>query len=178
MATYTGTTSSPFVSSVEPEAIHVVETYTQAGTPTIESHVEPEAIHIVETFNEADHTSTVDTHRGVQIPTGPFNRVSVQALDQEGDPLDNTLYIGTREKFPTMAPLNEDSVATMYLLPNHKYTEFFVIALDDSPGYDLVWYESDATSIQSNMEMGVAYFNKNEPVTKSGLNAGIGVSLG
>jgi len=105
-----------------------------------------------------------DMNAGVLIPSAFFRKVTVNVVDEEGEPITNGMYLLALDAFPTTAYVDDTGTAVIYLL-RVGYEEFFLagdFGLTDS--YELGWYEADGNpDIDSGVEEVTLAFNTNAP---------------
>lgn len=82
--------------------------------------------------------STVDS--GIIIP-GDFRRVDVAIVDPDGEPLTEVDWVMSAGTFPTAARVNDDGLATLWLLPV-EYDQFMGVAERDGGNVDYTWYSA------------------------------------
>jgi len=110
--------------------------------------------------------------KGPVIPAA-FRRVIVNVVDQDGDPLEEAIWILSAGAFPTAARV-VDGTAFMWLL-SIEYTTFQVLGLSGRKGVNYVWYQAQEGNIAPTDREATLVFEKKE---LKGFDAGQGVNMG
>ena len=112
-----------------------------------------------------------DIGTGVLIPNSYFHRVDIAIQDENGDPINDALWLMARDVFPTAASVT-DSAATIELL-KQTYSDFVLIV---DGGNNIIRYETAGNySLDGGNDSVTMKFNR---VEDGGLEIVSGVTMG
>jgi len=150
------------------------------GDATTGAESPPHARRLLEA-PQADARSVVES--GIPVPTGAFRRVRVTLEDDDGNPLEEAVWVQSAGIFPTSAKVQtaEDGTvwADMWLLDGIAYDSFLCIGKNPDPGarFEYVWFEAeesnDVTALGDSAKL---VFDPQKPL--GGFQAGDGVFFG
>lgn len=112
---------------------------------------------------------------GVPIPTSAFRVVDVTLEDPSGKALTNLNWVGSAGIFPTLAPVDSNGRASIYLLKVH-YNSFLAVA--DLESIDAVWYSTPQSDIVGPLDDEATIVLEPQKPSTSNLQVGGGASLG
>lgn len=115
--------------------------------------------------------------RSLIVPTSSFNRMAVEVVDPEGEPIPEIDWLMSANIFPTAARIDDSGVGIMWLL-SVTYSNFMAVADIGQGRYNLVWFssvEEQTNILPTQQDFGTIVV---EPVYPGNLNVRSGVSMG
>jgi len=117
---------------------------------------------------------------GSVIPASYFRKVSGRAVDENGDPISEGLYVLAVDDFSTAGVVEENGEFEIFLL-RQTYTVFVLVGDEDpeeQEGYDLVWYETaDSPDVDTTTGEVELTFNVEKPQAPDDAPTSLGLNM-